>query len=124
MKTQPIFADGYGPHLFLRLYAEVGSEVEANQLAQTFVSLLQICAPVVLRNISSYWKIPTYYDFEFDFVLDHKHDEVFDCLINLCPTGWSIMGSPPTRSAVWNPSEGVILLTCQVRWANVELYYN
>jgi hypothetical protein len=122
MKTQSILTDGYRPHLFLRLYAEVYTDAEASQLAQTFVSCLQICAPVVLRKISPYWKIPAYYGFEFDFVLDHRHDEVFDCLINLSPRGWSIMGSPPARSAVWNPSEGAILLTGQVRWANVELH--
>ena len=55
MKTQPIIADGCRPYLFLRLYAEIGTDTEANQLAQTFGAQLQICAPVVLRNIYPYW---------------------------------------------------------------------
>ncbi len=106
----------------MRLYAEVETVYDAQSLVQIIAPQLHTCAAVVLRKVSPYWKIPCYYGFEFDFTPNSTHDAAFDCVVALCPTGWTFMGNPPERCAIWNPSEGAVLLAEQVRWADLDLF--
>jgi hypothetical protein len=119
-----IGTDQYELRLFLRLYAEVETKVEADALAQGCLEQLQIYAPITLGKVVPYWKIPEYYRVEIDFIPGPQATEVFDCVIALCPQGWTFTSSPPERSGVWNPVNGSVLLNERVKWANLELFYS
>jgi len=111
------------PALTVCLYATCGSDAEAQELAETFLKRLIICAPVRLLSFEPYWRIPAYYGFLFEFTPTGTYKTAFDCLVSLSPQAWSFSGSPPARNAVWNPLDGSVLLTEQVRWGHIELSY-
>jgi hypothetical protein len=115
--------DGYQPHLFLRIYAEVGSANEAAELVPALVGVLEDRAEVRFQGYSQYWKIPAYYGFDFDVSPGDEPNVVFDQVVALAMRGWTLMAGHFSRSAVWNPVEGTILLAPAVRWANLELWY-
>lgn len=113
----------YRSRLFMRLYAEVETTEQAASLAPLLVLKMEGCAPIQVRSIFPYWKIPVYYGFEFDFHPVGDHTAAFDCVVALSPKGWTFMSSPQDRSAVWNPIPGAVFLAEQVRWANLLFFY-
>ncbi len=121
METQDEFIIGHKPYLYIKLYAEVESENEANLLAEDLLPKLENCAPVALRSVLPYWKIPAYYGFLFDFAPHGTYRDTFNCLVALSLKGWSFSGSLPGREAIWNPKEGAVFLHEAVRWVHVDL---
>ena len=124
MKSEPDNAGMSHSRLFLRLYAEIETIYQARSLAQKLIIELKTCSPVVLHRFFKYWKIPTYYGFEFDFYPDASYEEAFDCIIALSPDDWSLTASMTERSSAWTLKRGGIFLADQVRWANLELFYD
>ena len=105
--------------LFLRVFAECGSEGYAEHLQRELCVALTTWVLAKPSTARRYWKMPDL--FEFTFRLTPATFEARDQIIGSA-SGWHHSGDELDRSSVWNRSPGVSFLVAEVTWAELQHY--
>lgn len=111
-------------NLLLRLMVEVGSVAEAEEVKNGVAPQIEPYAVIEKYTIETYWKIPAYHEVAL-FLRPHGDpSRAYNGLIDLAQGGWTHGGSPQDRWTVWNPSPGALLLSSEIKWAELQLWYS
>ncbi|KQY85584.1 hypothetical protein [Pelomonas sp. Root1444] len=107
--------------LFLRTFANCADESTAHSLRLRLCDALAAWRPTAAAEPKRYWKLPELYEFTFD--LQPAKVAAFEQILSLVSYGWHhAWPDENERSSVWNRADGLVLLTPEVAWANLELF--
>jgi hypothetical protein len=105
--------------LFLRVYANCSSDVEARDISRRIVASTARLGCVECSEPKRYWKVSDLYELTFFF--EPASGAGFDELTERCAGGWTHSNDGSERSSVWNRIEDHTFLVPEVKWAELQL---
>lgn len=113
------------PHivLFLRLFAEVADAGDLTVISERLKAVLRPFGEVGRPEVNRYWKVPAYFEVYFRMIVEPEAVARFGDILEAFGTGWLSRGSPDEPWAVWNHGPLATFFSPDVRWANVECFF-
>ena len=111
-------------NLLLRLMVEMLNVASAEKETSMITSQIEAYAAIENHTVEQYWKIPAYQEITLYLRPHGNPHAAYNSLVASATSGWTHGGSEKDRWAVWNPAPGAALLSPNVKWAELSLWYS